>query len=123
MVLLFQDIPLSAPVAMTMKASVASEEEQLPSCSFFNENTGSWESEGLILDSLTVLSNGGGGGISYDVSCMSFHLSDFTVTTTEIEPVFQPVTLVSKFRLNAPIPFLAFCYGRSYEIDDVQDVC
>lgn len=80
-----------------MKASVAPE-AQLPSCSFFNENTERWESEGLVLESATVLSNEGDGATSYDVSCVSFHLSDFSVTTTEVEAIFQPVTLVSSYR-------------------------
>ncbi|CAN0146525.1 unnamed protein product [Pylaiella littoralis] len=89
-----EHIPLAAPVAMTMKASVTSE-AQLPACSFFNEDTNRWDSEGLALDSATMSSHEGNGVIDYDVSCVSFHLSYFTVTTTEVEPVFQPVTLTA----------------------------
>ncbi|CAN0146388.1 unnamed protein product, partial [Pylaiella littoralis] len=89
-----EHIPLAAPVAMTMKASVTSE-AQLPACSFFNEDTNRWDSEGLALDSATMSSHEGNGVIDYDVSCVSFHLSYFTVTTTEVEPGFQPVTLTA----------------------------
>ncbi|CAM9419179.1 unnamed protein product [Pylaiella littoralis] len=89
-----EQIPLAAPVAMTMKASVTSE-AQVPSCSFFDENTGRWDSEGLALDSITMLSHGENGVIDYDVSCVSFHLSYFTVSTTEVEPIFQPVKLTA----------------------------
>lgn len=88
-----QDIPLAAPVLVTMKASVS--EAQLPSCSFLNENTGRWDSEGLALDSAAMLSNDEDRAIDYDVSCVSFHLSYFTVTTTEVEPAFTPVPMVS----------------------------
>lgn len=95
-VLLFQYIPLAAPVVMTMEASLTSE-AHLPSCSYFNEANDRWGSEGLALNSVTVRSDGGVGTVDVDVSCASFHLSDFTVTTEEVEPIFQPVTLVSSY--------------------------
>ena len=97
--LLPQDIPLAAPVTIVMKAS-ASVASTLPSCSYFDEETGLWDSTGLVLDSVTILSedddggSGGGAAVDVHVSCVSFHLSDFSVTTTEVEPVFRPVTLV-----------------------------
>lgn len=90
----FQDIPLAAPVTMMMRASVASTED-IPSCSYYNEETDLWDSNGLAIDSIEELSVGEEGEVDVEVVCLSFHLSDFTVTTTEVEPVFQPVTLVS----------------------------
>lgn len=91
-----------------MEAAVASE---LPSCSYFDEDSGLWDSTGLALDSVTVLSGEDAEGTAVDVhvSCISFHLSDFSVTTTDVEAVFQPVTIV-----RARISFLAF--GGGYNL-------
>lgn len=85
-----------------MEASVVSE---LPSCSYYNKVSGHWDPAGLVLDAITVLSEEGGAGAATDVhvSCVSFHLSDFSVTTTAVEPVFQPVTLVRKRFWASPV--------------------
>lgn len=83
---------------MFMRASVFSIAE-LPSCSYFNEETGLWDTSGLVLDSISKLSVGEDGEVDIQISCLSFHLSDFTVTTTDVDPVFQPVTLVSESRI------------------------
>lgn len=103
---LVQDIPLAAPVTISLRASVVSV-AKLPSCSYYNEETGRWDSSGLVLDSVTELSVGEAGEMDIQITCVSFHLSDFTATTTEVEPVFQPVTLVSplfdQFQVNASI--------------------
>lgn len=76
-----------------MEAVVASEAE-LPSCSYYDEDIGRWDSSGLVVESVTELSTGAIGAVDVLVSCVSFHLSDFTVATTEAEAVFQPVPLV-----------------------------
>eukprot|EP00903_Cladosiphon_okamuranus_P012876 g12026.t1 len=89
-----EDVPLAAPVTMLMRASVASTEE-IPSCSYYNEETGFWESSGLVIDSIQELSVGESGDADVLVSCLTFHLSDFTVTTTEVEPIFQPIALTA----------------------------
>ena len=89
-----QDIPLAAPVTMLMRASIAPTED-IPSCSYYNEENGLWDSSGLAIYSVQELSVAEGGDVDVEVSCSTFHLSDFTATTTEVEPVFQPVTLVS----------------------------
>ncbi|CAN0479873.1 unnamed protein product, partial [Ectocarpus sp. 8 AP-2014] len=41
-----EDIPLSAPVQMTMRASVAKTSFSTPLCAYYNENTGRWEEDG-----------------------------------------------------------------------------
>ena len=76
-----------------MEAVVASQAE-LPSCSYYDEDIGRWDSSGLVVESVTELSTGAIGAVDVLVSCVSFHLSDFTVATTEAEAVFQPVPLV-----------------------------
>ncbi len=79
-----------------MRAVVSSTDDTtLPFCSFYNEDTDSWESGGLVIESVTEVSQTGSGAVDLLVSCASFHLSDFSVTPTEVEPVFQPVSLVS----------------------------
>ncbi|CAM9229815.1 unnamed protein product, partial [Ectocarpus fasciculatus] len=87
-----EDIALAGPVQLAMRASMTSS-AQLPSCSYYNEETGRWDSEGLAIDSVTVPTDAGDNEADVLVSCVTFHLSDFGVGTTEIEPVFQPVTL------------------------------
>ncbi len=91
---LSQDIPLASPVSLTMRAVVSSTGD-VPFCLFYNEDTTSWESSGLVIDSVTELSQTVSGAVDVLISCASFHLSDFSVTSTEVEPVFQPVSLVS----------------------------
>ncbi|CAB1100232.1 unnamed protein product [Ectocarpus sp. CCAP 1310/34] len=87
-----EDIALAGPVQLTMRASMAST-AQLPSCLYYNEETGRWDSEGLAIGAVAVPTNAGDSAVDVLVSCVTFHLSDFGVATTEIEPVFQPVTL------------------------------
>ncbi|CAM9699138.1 unnamed protein product [Ectocarpus sp. 12 AP-2014] len=87
-----EDIALTGPVQLTMRASMAST-AQLPSCSYYNEDTGRWDSEGLAIGAVAVPTNAGDSAVDVLVSCVTFHLSDFGVATTEVEPVFQPVTL------------------------------
>ncbi|CAM9766978.1 unnamed protein product, partial [Ectocarpus sp. 12 AP-2014] len=87
-----EDIALAGPVQLTMRASMTSS-AQLPSCSYYNEDTGRWDSEGLAIGAVAVPTDAADGAVDVLVSCVTFHLSDFGVATTEIEPVFQPVTL------------------------------
>ncbi|CBJ26947.1 conserved unknown protein [Ectocarpus siliculosus] len=87
-----EDIALAGPVQLTMRASMTSS-AQLPSCSYYNEDTGLWDSEGLAIGAVAVLTDAADSAVDVLVSCVTFHLSDFGVATTEVEPVFQPVTL------------------------------
>ncbi|CAM9232454.1 unnamed protein product [Ectocarpus sp. 6 AP-2014] len=87
-----EDIALAGPVQLTMRASMTSS-AQLPSCSYYNEDTGRWDSEGLAIGAVAVPTDAGDSAVDVLVSCVTFHLSDFGVATTEVEPVFQPVTL------------------------------
>lgn len=82
---------------MTLRASVAAASEIVPSCSYYNEGIGSWDSEGLATDSIAVSvdeGDDGDGRIEVNVTCISFHLSDFTITADDIDGAFRPVTLV-----------------------------
>ncbi|CAM9232606.1 unnamed protein product [Ectocarpus sp. 6 AP-2014] len=87
-----EDIALAGPVQLTMRASMTSS-AQLPSCSYYNEDTGRWDSEGLAVGAVAVLTDAADSAVDVLVSCVTFHLSDFGVATTDVEPVFQPVTL------------------------------
>ncbi|CBJ26948.1 conserved unknown protein [Ectocarpus siliculosus] len=87
-----EDIALAGPVQLTMRASMTSS-ALLPSCSYYNEETGLWDSEGLAIGAVAVPIDAGDSALDVLVSCVTFHLSDFGVATTEIETVFQPVTL------------------------------
>lgn len=99
-----QDAPLLAPVRITMRASASSasgEDSIIPTCSYYNEGAGSWNTAGLATESMTVSSpsssgGGQGGGVDVNLTCLSFHLSEFTVSTEEIEAAFRPVSLVSE---------------------------
>lgn len=81
---------------MTMTASVASalHSGPIPSCSYFNEEAGDWDSAGLATESMTVLPSGDGGGSEVNLTCVSFHLSEFTVSADELNAIFTPVSLV-----------------------------
>lgn len=92
-----QDVALSAPARMTMRASVDSPARNIPSCSYYNEEIGSWDESGLVTESMAVSA-----GESFEAqgqsdvifTCFSFHLSDFTVSSMEMEASFRPVDLV-----------------------------
>ncbi|CBJ29758.1 hypothetical protein Esi_0160_0064 [Ectocarpus siliculosus] len=84
-----EDIALAGPVQLTMRASMTSS-ALLPSCSYYNEETGLWDSEGLAIGAVAVPIDAGDSALDVLVSCVTFHLSDFGVATTEIETVFQP---------------------------------
>lgn len=90
-----------------MRSSVASG-NHVPSCSFYDEDTGVWKSDGLVVESVSAKGAGGGEGLGSEVniSCISYHLSDFAVSTTQPESVFAPVKLVRRTRI-----------GMSYQTD------
>lgn len=92
-----------APVQITMVASIAAAQISgaFPSCSYFNEDVGAWDAAGLATESMTVLSSGDGAGVDVNLTCLSFHLSDFTVSTDGLEAAFRPVSLVRE-RFHPP---------------------
>lgn len=94
-----QDIALSAPVRMTLRASATVASNLVPSCVYYNEGTGSWDTAGLAMDSIaTWMDEGddGNGWMDVNVTCLSLHLSDFTISSDDVDAAFRPVTLVSK---------------------------
>lgn len=91
-----QDTALLAPVRITMAAWVTSgpNSSAIPSCSFYNEGAGAWDASGLATESMAVLPSEDGGGSEVNLTCLSFHLSDFTVSAYEIGASFRPVSIV-----------------------------
>eukprot|EP00903_Cladosiphon_okamuranus_P018201 g16743.t2 len=95
-----EEIVLSAPVRMTLRASAAVASKVVPSCVYFNENAGSWDTAGLATDSIAISmdeGDDGNGRVNVIVSCLSFHLSDFTISSDEVDAAFRPVTLTAGF--------------------------
>eukprot|EP00752_Nemacystus_decipiens_P011504 g10216.t1 len=94
---LCQDVALLAPVRITMSASMTSTPagSAIPSCSYYNEGTGEWNSAGLAFESMAMSPSGDGAGSKVNVTCLSFHLSDFTVSADEVDAVFRPVSLTA----------------------------
>lgn len=78
-----------------MRASVSSEpqDDGVPTCSYYNEDVGAWDTAGLATESLSSSADDGGEG-DVNVTCLSFHLSDFTVSAEGVEAAFRPVSLV-----------------------------
>lgn len=98
-----QDVPLLAPVRITMRASVSSGSHKLsvPTCSYYNEDVGAWDAAGLATESLSSSSDDGGEK-DVNLTCLSFHLSDFTVSADAVDAAFRPVSLVSEIRCCQP---------------------
>ncbi|CAN0192654.1 unnamed protein product, partial [Ectocarpus sp. 13 AM-2016] len=90
-----EDIPLSAPVQMTMRASVATTSSSTPLCAYYNENTGRWEEDGLVAEGVTMSTSKTAGLRDLNVTCWSFHLSDFTIIAEDIGASFEPVELTA----------------------------
>ena len=93
----------------------------VPSCSYYDEDAGRWDSAGLAIEAMTTVSSsssssssgaaaaaeeeeeeaaaaGGFGGHSVNgvtLTCLSFHLSDFTLSTEGVDAAFKTVPLVS----------------------------
>ena len=80
-----------------MRASVLSEahDNSVPACSYYNEDVGAWDTAGLAIGSLSSSSDDGREG-GDSLTCLSFHLSDFTVSAEGVEAAFRPVSLVSE---------------------------
>lgn len=91
---------MAAPVTITMKASLTSSSD-VPWCAYYNKATGEWESDGLVIESVSAQVSGAteSDGLNVDLSCVYYHLSDFTVSTTEADGIFNPVELVMIFYL------------------------
>ncbi|CAM9342946.1 unnamed protein product, partial [Ectocarpus sp. 12 AP-2014] len=92
-----QDIALSAPIRMTMRASMATTSSNSPSCAYYNEATGLWDEDGLVTEAAkTPMDAGHAAGLTdLNVSCWSFHLSDFTISADEVGSSFQHVDLTA----------------------------
>ncbi|CAM9462230.1 unnamed protein product [Ectocarpus sp. 4 AP-2014] len=92
-----QDIALSAPIRMTMRASMATTSSNSPSCAYYNEVTGLWDEDGLVTEAATTpMDEGHAAGLTdLNVSCWSFHLSDFTISADEVDSGFQHVDLAA----------------------------
>ncbi|CAB1100229.1 unnamed protein product [Ectocarpus sp. CCAP 1310/34] len=92
-----EDITLSAPVRMTMRASMATTSSKSPSCAYYNELTGLWDEDGLVTEAaITPIDESNAGGLTdLNVTCWSFHLSDFTISADEVGSGFQHVDLTA----------------------------
>ncbi|CAM9473958.1 unnamed protein product, partial [Ectocarpus sp. 8 AP-2014] len=64
-----EDIALAGPVQLTMRASMTSS-ALLPSCSYYNEDTGRWDSEGLAIGAVAVLTDAVDSAVDVLVSCV-----------------------------------------------------
>lgn len=85
-----QEIALEAPLTISMTATMTSALVS-PWCAYYNEETEEWEADGLTIASVSAPTADGG----VEISCMSYHLSDFGVSTTEYEEAdFAEVDLV-----------------------------
>lgn len=91
----------SASLSASPSSSTPSFSDYVPSCSYYDEELGDWVTDGLVIDSVegkeeAEAAVAGGDAIDVNVSCFTFHLSDFAVATTDVESAFQPVPLVSQ---------------------------
>lgn len=80
-----------------MKAWPTSASE-IPWCAYYNEETSEWEADGLVVESVSVqvADASESNGSEVDVSCTSYHLSDFAVSTAQSDGVFAPIELVRR---------------------------
>lgn len=80
---------------ITMKASLTTSSD-VPWCAYYNEATEKWDDDGLVIESVYAQASGEAesDSLQVDLSCVSYHLSDFAVSTTEAEGIFTPVKLV-----------------------------
>lgn len=92
-----QDIPLTAPAAITMTASLTSA-SVIPWCAYYNQETAGWEADGLVIGSASVQASDASDSNSSDVEvlCLSYHLSDFAVSTADSDGIFAPVDVVRR---------------------------
>lgn len=87
------------PVRITMETSAPSasphSDGDIPSCSYYDEGAGGWDVAGLATESVTVFPSGDSDqGGAVNLTCLSFHLSDFTVSSDVVHAAFTPVSLV-----------------------------
>lgn len=113
-----QDILLSAPVQMTMRASVAATSSNTPLCAYYNETTGSWEEDGLVTGGATVSTSNAAGLRDLNVTCWSFHFSDFTILADEVGAGFEPVELV---RTRSSRTLKSYQNCRHYKCGRIHD--
>lgn len=78
-----------------MKASLFSESD-VPWCAYYNEVAAKWDADGLIIASAAAQlpETEENGTLEVTLSCTSYHLSDFAVSTTEADVLLVPVDLV-----------------------------
>lgn len=82
-------------MTITMEASLTSSLD-VPWCAYYNDETGAWDADGLVIESVSAQAStvAGSDALNVKLSCTSYHLSDFAVSTTDFEGVFTPVELV-----------------------------
>ncbi|CAM9935318.1 unnamed protein product [Scytosiphon promiscuus] len=91
------EVTLSAPVRMTMRGSMGGTTSRLPSCVYYNDDAGSWDTAGLAMGASIMSVDDVGGensqaAANITVTCVSFHLSDFTIATDdEADAAFRPI--------------------------------
>lgn len=92
-----QEIVLTAPVRMRLRTSATVASNVVPSCVYYNENAGSWDTAGLATDSIAIsMDEGDDDGscrVNVNVSCLAFHSSDYTISSDEFDAAFRPVML------------------------------
>ena len=78
-----------------MKVSLNSTSDT-PWCAYYNNETREWEDDGLVIAAVFpwAVGEGESDALGADISCLSYHLSDFAVSTTGSDGVFAPVELV-----------------------------
>lgn len=93
-----QDVALAAPVTMTMAASMSSASPGVASCSYYDEDLEQWEETGVVTESVVTPSSDDRQREKVDVSisCVTYHLSDFTVSSGTLATAVEPVGLVSR---------------------------
>lgn len=113
---------LSAPARMTLRASVAAASTVVPSCVYYNVDTGSWDTAGIATESIAISMDEGDEGnrrVDVNVTCTSFHLSDFTISSDDVDAAFRPVMLVRKLPLekkyNSPMHSIVASLFRKSE--------
>jgi len=74
----------------------------VPSCSYYDEGAGRWDSAGLVIEAIATFSSAAGeqageldNPLDVNLTCLSFHLSDFTLSTEAVDAAFKTVPLAS----------------------------
>ncbi|CAM9646533.1 unnamed protein product [Scytosiphon promiscuus] len=96
-----QVVSLSAPVRMTLRGSMGTTLSKPPACVYFNENKGGWDNAGLATGASMVSVNDVGGDTTQPavnnatVTCVTFHLSDFTMAIDDVGTSFRPIDVTA----------------------------